>query len=336
MSIIVRGAGVAASTCSFLLQSAEFPMTSEAIVRPLVPAVMLPPSSQELFENVLKVSEVFRGAPQISKRIVKWGTNAKPMAFSHSAVVVSERFLLDRIESEIGARHPVSKGENAWTILSSRPLPENSVEHGFGSRKAAVVPVRLNDDSDHSACWIESLQDGWLFLVPNTPGSGWLISVGDSPASHLRNSGIIAAQIQQVQETVSEFSSYPGIAWPLCGRNWLACGSAALRFDPLCGEGIGHAIREAILASAIVRAASSGADIDELLAHYRMRLLAAFKRHLIHCAGFYRSGGDSSWWRSEAESIERGVEWCHNQLGGTAMFHYRLNGFDLEALRRNS
>ena len=35
---------------------------------------------------------------------------------------------------------------------------------------------------------------------------------------------------------------------------WLACGTAAMAFDPLCGDGTAHAIREAILASAVIRA----------------------------------------------------------------------------------
>lgn len=336
MSIVVRGGGVAATTCSFVLRSAGFALTLEPSARLHVPAVMLPPSSQKLFEDVLGASGVFRSAAHISKRIVKWGTEGQPMAVPHSAVVVSEQFLLDQLEAKSCPANPTLAHGSDWKILSSHPFPEDSIQYEFGSRKAAVVSVHLKDGCDQSACWIESLADGWLFLIPDATGRAWLIAVGDSPASHLRSSGIIADQIQQIQENGSAFSSHPGIAWPLCGRNWLACGSAALRFDPLCGDGVGHAIREAILAAAIVRAASRGADIDRLLTHYRMRLVAAFKRHLIHCAGFYRSGGESSWWRSELESIERGVKWCDKELGDAATFHYRLNGFELEAIRRNS
>ena len=68
-----------------------------------------------------------------------------------------------------------------------------------------------------------------------------------------------------------EFPAHPRVAWSLAGSHWLACGTAALAFDPLCGDGTGHAIREAILAAAVLRAIQRGANVDELLNHYIRR-----------------------------------------------------------------
>ena len=74
---------------------------------------------------------------------------------------------------------------------------------------------------------------------------------------------------------------------PLGANSWLACGTAAMAFDPICGDGTAHAIREAILAAAVIRALANGGPADELLAHYEARLTAGFHRHLTLCRQFY-------------------------------------------------
>ena len=103
-------------------------------------------------------------------------------------------------------------------------------------------------------------------------------------------------------------------------------------FDPLCGDGTGHATREAILGAAVVHAVSDGANVDHVTAHYRSRLLAGFKRHLGVCREFYTAGQCGPWWQKELEELHRGLEWCGNELAGTAGFTYRLNGFALEPI----
>jgi hypothetical protein len=96
-------------------------------------------------------------------------------------------------------------------------------------------------------------------------------------------------------------------------------------FDPICGDGTGNAVREGILAAAVVRAAG---DPDDLRAHYTARIVAGFRRHLELCREYYRTGGTGAWWRHELEALDRGIAWC----GVDPEFHYRLNGFELERL----
>ena len=120
------------------------------------------------------------------------------------------------------------------------------------------------------------------------------------------------------------FACHPRVAQPLCGPGWLACGSAALGFDPLCGDGSGYAAREAILASAVVRAASQGSDTTELLDHYRARLLAGFEKHLEVCAEFYRSGHSGPWWDEQQAAAEKGLAWCHAQRADSSWIQIPL------------
>ena len=334
-TIVLRGDGIAALTCGYLLQSAGFGVSIERAPRAYLPALMVSASSQALFRDVLELRDAFSSLPRIQKRVVKWGPQPEPVALPHSAVIASEQFLLEMVAKLFRAN--ASSPEAAdWTIISSRPLPESVIEHGFGSQVATVTLVELEKGSDSTACSIESLEDGWLFLMPDAPGSGWLISVGGPLNAHLNNSRMIAGQIRGLGDGTREFPSYPRITWPLCGPHWLACGTAALAFDPLCGDGTGHAIREAILASAVVRAAARGTNVNALRDHYQARLVTGFKRHLAVCLEFYQSGGVGPWWDSIVESLNKGLRWCDHQLSNAGEFRYRLRGLELEEIRGNS
>jgi len=336
VTIVLRGDGIAALTCGYLLQSAGFGVSIERAPRAYVPALMLSASSQALFRDVLQLQDPFATLLRIQKRVVKWGPHAEPVAFPHSSVIVSEQFLLEMVMPKLFHANASSPDAGDWTIISSRPLPESVIECGFGSQIATVTLVQLEKNSDHTACWMESLEDGWLFLMPDAPGSGWLISVGGPLNAHLNSSSMIASQIRGLGNRTREFPSYPRITWPLCGPHWLACGTAALAFDPLCGDGTGHAIREAILASAVVRAAARGTNVNALRAHYQARLVAGFKRHLAVCLEFYQSGGVGPWWDSILDSLKEGLRWCDHQLSNAGEFRYRLLGLELEEIRVDS
>ena len=103
-------------------------------------------------------------------------------------------------------------------------------------------------------------------------------------------------------------------------------------FDPLCGEGAGNAVREAILASAVIRAISRGFDPESLLANYSARLKLGFLRHLLMCHRFYRTGGTGIFWETEVTLLQQGIEWCQRELSTAPPPAYRLVDFDLVAL----
>ena len=328
-AVTIRGDGVAAYCSAYLLIKAGFQVSLERVDRPRLPAILLNDHALALIRDIFDQPDLFRNAPIIRKRMVAWAPDSKLLALDHSAVVVSEEFLLQNLSpGAVG-----SKPEAGWTIYASRPLPAQTAEHRFGSRMASAVAVSLKQDSDPSACWIESLENGWLFLIPNAPGSAWLLSVGSAPADLLNRSRVVAGQIDHASAAVGEFPAYPRMVSPLSGPGWLACGTAAMAFDPLCGDGTAHAIREAILASAVIRAVEKGDSTDEILSHYEARLTAGFRRHLVLCREFYKSGARGPWWDAELESIEQGVAWCDSRLSAHSAFRYQLKDFELHALR---
>lgn len=320
---MVQGDGIAAQCCAQLLGVA-----AESSDRAGVPAIMVGARTQRLIGDVLKRDDLFRDLPRIGARIVAWGVEARPRRLPHSAVIVSERGLSERIKSPELAAGLNCKSD--WTVCGSRPFPEFTIEKRFGSRVASVLTVNLTKRCEPSACWIESLRSGWLFLLPGSEGKGWLLSVGGDYASLLAESRLVAGQIDSPGQTAGQFPAYPAIAIPFCGPGWLACGSAALAFDPLCGDGAGNAIREAILAAAVIRAAEGGAPAEELREHYRIRLIAGLLRHLQLCREFYATGHRGPWWDAELEFIREGVKYCRRELEHAPSSRYRLRGFELQ------
>ena len=330
--IVIRGDSVAAWCCAYLLTKAGFKPALERTPRPRLPAIMLGESALALIRDVFEQPDLFRTAHRITGRSVHWGREAKPVSLGHAAVVVSERELLSELERVLEPPDERLACEACFTIFASRPLPADSVELRFGSRRAHAAQIRLRNAQDSATCWIESLEDGWLFLIPDTVDSGWLLSVGSSPQTALGRSRLIAERIAFTNEPSGEFAASPRMISPLSGPGWLACGTAGMAFDPLCGDGTAHAIREAILAAAVVKAISTGGDATQLLRHYEARLTAGFQRHLAACLDFYLLGHRGEWWDQQSALLRRGLEWCAQKLSDHGKFRYQLTDFELRPI----
>jgi hypothetical protein len=201
--------------------------------------------------------------------------------------------------------------------------------YSIGSRRATATPVNLAVDCDHQECSIESVESGWLFLIPNAPKSGWLLSVGGTPESLLASSRVVARRIAEATDEGREFIASPRIASPVCGEGWMACGSAAVSFDPICGDGTAYAAREAILAAAVINASATDHHREDLAAHYRSRVTGGFARHLALCRKLYCSGHQGSWWKTQVDSVEQGLRWCSEVLSREGQSSYQLEDFTL-------
>jgi hypothetical protein len=338
-TIVVKGSGIAALCCQQLLNGQCYTDTSAVVESPRLPAILVSQSTQKLLADVFQSTNLFDGLPQIRERVVAWGPGS-PVNLPHSAVVASEKLLLDRLRARVveGKRHErAPEPAPAWRIFSggATRLPELKQMH-FGSRTAVVREVGLANSAQPDACWVESVENGWLFLLPTAEGQGSLISVGNETQRLLSKSRLISEQLQSIDESVvAEFAAYPRILPRLHGEGaangWLACGSAAMSFDPLCGEGAGNAAREAILACAAVKAILAGESREDVLSEYSMRLMLGFLRHLENCREFYRPETSSEFWRVEFQSIESGIAWARKQLEGQAP-RFRLVDFTLERI----
>ena len=331
-SVLICGGGVAACCCAHLLRRAGIHSIVEKVDRPRLPAIMLGQTTQNIFEDIFERRDLFEACHRIHRRVVAWAAGREPIAVPHSAVVLSEQALLDRIELQPAANIEEVPEEPEWRIITSQSSAASSAEHHFGSRMAAASPVRLDPAVRADSSWIESVPSGWLFLLPCGVGRAWLLAVGGPAQSLLGESRLIGDQLAALGRASGLFPSHPRITDPLAGRGWLRCGSAALSFDPLCGDGVGHAAREAILGSAVIRSAAERGDVNSLIGHYQARLMAGFRRHLGVCSGYYRAGRRGPWWDEQVQDTLRGLEWTAQRLQSADAPRYRLKGFALEAL----
>jgi hypothetical protein len=331
-TVLVRGDGVAAVCCVQSLSALDLPVSIVKASRPKLSAVLLSQGTQSLLIDLFMDKNLFQGLPQIRKRAVAWGPGSQTTVLPHSALVISERDLLERLWSRVQKPIEATRDTAAWEIISSRMESPGREERRFGSRSAFVSNVQLKTNADRESCWAESLDDGWLFLFPVSGASACLISVGGPGSSLIAQSHLIAAQVEAPITTASEFPAYPRILSQLCAPGWLACGTAAVAFDPICGEGVANAVREAILASAVIRAAAQGSGVESLLVHYNSRLMSGFLRHLQVCHHYYSTGGTGTFWSSELQLLQQGVEWLSGRLHPQSSPRYRLAGFDLVAI----
>ena len=321
--IAIEGAGIAAVCAARLLSSAGLAISTQATAAPRPASILIGETTQTLLADISQHPNLFAGFHPIRRRIVAWGPQAtQPHELPHSALAVPEAVLLHRL-----ATAPAHLGQPpAWRILAQRTT---STEHHFGTRIASVQAVELRPTAFPDACWVESVPSGWLFLLALGEGRATLISVGAGLDSLLSESRLAAAQIERTTGAPAPFPAYPRICPALCGPGWLACGSAAMSFDPICGEGAGHAVREAILASASF-SPRLPANPKKSSPVTIPRVSSAPFAPLETCLTFYQrpfrsvvGPGDSL--------LDRGLAWCRTDSAAPP-YRYRLSGFSLEAL----
>lgn len=322
--VAIRGDGVAARCCAHLLRKEGFAVSIERSDRLRVPAIMIADTAAALIADIFGRPDLFASASRISRRVVLWGAAQAPVELAHSAAVVSETVLLESLGEPADSATPPEFAPD-FTIHASQPPPE-AVPHRFGSRRAWAAKVEVTTGGE---CCIEAVDNGWLFLIPNAHEDDWLLAIGASPEVLLAHSRFLATRVTSVKTIPGDFSTCPRILRPLYGERWLACGTGALAFDPICGDGTAQAVREAILAVAVVRRIAAGGAAVDALEHYQTRLLAAMRRHLTLCAEFYRSGGFGPWWKTELNSLLEGVRWCDERLSTAPPPRYRLQDFEL-------
>jgi 2-polyprenyl-6-methoxyphenol hydroxylase-like FAD-dependent oxidoreductase len=331
MQVHIEGEGVAAACCAQLFTESGQPWTSSRVARPKLGAVLLSGQTVELLAGISPLTDLVSVGHRIQKRVVAWGPAAEPISLPHSALVISETDLLTRLWAQV----PVSAQSPAagWRFLSSSA--SGVEQQAFGTRVASVACAALKRGVDQSACWIESVDSGWLFLLPRGEDkAATLIAVGEAPGTLLGQSRIIANLVGALEGPAAEFPAYPRIAKSLCGNGWLACGAAAMGFDPLCGEGTGNAARQAYLATALIAAVRKGEPVEDLLTHYKSRHMQGLLRHLQICLGFYQRAGSGAFWQSEAAMLQQGIDWAWKVLQQQAKPPtHRLVGRQLEPIR---
>lgn len=292
------------------------------VARQGVPAILLSDPALMLIRDVFDDATLFADRPRITDRRVSWGGSALAHV-PQGGVLVSEADMAAALPLLDGV---LIKADPDFTLQMAAPFPSGE-PHRFGTRTATAVPVKM--DAPEAASWVEAVGDGWLFLIGGEEGTAWLLAVGAPLPRLLSQSRHIATLCNTAQTEGGGFDTCPRILPALGGDDWLACGTAALAFDPICGDGTAQAVREAILASAVLAAIAGGGDPQPLRRHYESMLLAAMRRHLALCIPFYQSGGSGPWWQAQVAALMQGHKWCTARLAQMPEPQFVLRGFTL-------
>ena len=326
--VLLRGKGVAIATATHLLRRAGVAVEVEPGSRHPVPVIMLSDPALALLRDVFGKPDLFADKPRIERRVVRWGTG-EAVAMPHGAAVVSEDDLAHALAVSLAGDPPPAAGpDRVMTVHGMAPFPVAGMQR-FGERLSSTARVQLSESADPATCWIESVADGWLFLIPDGGGGAWLLAVGGPPATLAAQAPMIAPLIDTMGAASSPFDTSPRMLEQMAGDGWLALGTGAIAFDPICGDGTAQAVREAILASAVVTALARGEDATALLTHYHSMLLAAMRRHLQLSLPFYGGAGPARWWREQYSAARSGYDWCTAHLATMPEPRFALHGFDL-------
>lgn len=299
-------------------------MVCDVVPRRHVPALLLSDTALALLRDVFARPALFTCAHRIAHRTVYWGSG-KTVTMPHSAVVVSESDLARELGDELIA--PLDSAASVDFEVRAIPVEdEDNPLQCFGHRPAQAVPVALTDVADRSTCYVEAVVDGWLFLLPSGPEDCWLLAIGGPVDLLVSQSVLVAPLLVWRGDPSSTFETAPRISSRLAGQGWLACGTAAVAFDPICGDGTAQAVREGILAAAVIGALREDGEPAALYEHYQSMLTASLRRHLQISGQFYSTGGNSAWWRAQLAAVASGYEWCTQQLASVPEPQFVLRG----------
>jgi len=334
LPVLVRGGGLAAACTAHLLRRAGLGVITQPETRAPVPVIMLSDAALTMIRDVFGRPDLFADHHRITRRVVRWGAN-DPVDMPHGAHVIAESDLIAAFGPALmgelaGAEHGARPApvQLLATVHAAPPFPADAMLR-FGQRRAMAAPVVLCAHADRAAVHVEAVERGWLFLIPSGPATAWLLGVGGPVPKLLEGSRLIAPLVDAVGQTSPGFETAPRQLPRLAGPHWLACGMGAIAYDPICGDGTAQAVREAILASAVLTAIAEGGDRAALSEHYHAMLTASLRRHIQLSGQFYATGGTGAWWQDQVAGLARGYDWTTAYLAQVPEPRYRLDGYSL-------
>jgi hypothetical protein len=303
---------MSALTCALLLARRGVQIDLVPVRRRTLPAVVVEATTASLLDTVF-VPSILYGAHCLRARIVDWSAAGGQSVVEQEAWVISEDLLLSRLRRAAANEFPDrirviedrNYGDADLIIFAGAPAP--SAAYRFGRRRA-TSQVKTTTMEDPSVCRMRSDADGWVFEAPIDARTSLLQRVDLS-----NSNGVLCA---------------PRITWPPCGPGWFACGPSAMSMDPICGDGIGSAIRSALWLCGLIGARLDGAKAEVVTNDYCARLALAFEEHLAICLEYYVTARLAQAWESEIAATDGGRNAIRRLARGLRPMHYRLDGFE--------
>jgi hypothetical protein len=304
--------------------------------------VVVPRSTVELVEELTGLS--------IEDSIVSRWVNNRRIAWEQRAFqeVPAQSLILDagalaRAIAQLVLDEPppanAIKVEDAadWTLIAERSYSFADRETA-GKRRAVIGWVEELPNFDGASTVVASVPQGWLFASPHPVSGIALVVVSPSVCDGTNSSEVLQDALEFLWpgcrtdlwcSTGPSVLAAPSFAPSCASHGWMAIGEAAVFFDPLRGDGVGNAIRGALLAHAVQVAIKGGQEPEDCLSHYRERLAGVFNSHLQSSALHYSRAWNAPIWHQEIE----GMRECALRLAAHSTPRFRLVGHRLVAMR---
>lgn len=329
----IVGSGIAAATCALLGAQQGFAVCFDSVGVPPERIVSVPRATVDLIEELTGVS-IARTLPSrtVTTRRVAWESrdvSSMPidaLVFDAGALAreIGDHFLLHAGEAQHD-HEPVH-----WTIVAQGRQP-GAGRITAGERQAISGWIASLPGFDEAETVVACTPQAWVFAAPHPVAGIALTAVyppwpGAIAVDHVLEEAIdflwpgFGPRVERptARGVLAAPSLEPGCAVP--GR--LAAGEAAIGFDPLRGDGVGNAVRGALLAQSVIAAIAGGADEASCLAHYSARLAHAFAEHVQTCSAHYSRAWNAAIWSGEVALMSA----CAARLTPSHPLGLRLEG----------
>lgn len=321
--ILIHGRGLAALTAAWLLCEKGFCPVICGAASKSTRRIALNSSTVELIETLfgVRVAENESVRAIHRRRAVGWD-DSQDMSVPWLSLAIDSNSLTADIDQQLLRRFgdqvscPTTPPSVQYqlvidTIGPHHPQYRSECERlTFGRRVSTVCTLRAARPLDEVLA--ERTAAGWLFLLPSAMDLWTLYLVTASPDSEPEKSIVNAIECSSLKGKVSErtqaeawFPAAPILHHPLVTQNLIRAGEAAFTFDPLCGDGVGFAIRSGVLASTV--AADVVRQERRGLNYYQLRLNRAFCAHLEACCQYYSQWTTPEWQR-EVATMHQGIK----------------------------
>jgi flavin-dependent dehydrogenase len=339
--VTIVGAGPAGTTLARILLNRGFAVSIVQKKLPESRVVAIPFSTIRLAAQLWHISpnELIEG-PVIPRRRVAWTSRDAILIDDPVVVCDIARWsgeLLERLrccgveltdKNNDGDSDPVN-----WLVIASgRKNIDDWVVAGHRMAIAAVVEMIPGFDA-HSTV-IATTSKGWLFAAPGFDKTLAVCFVQPGTEPMPDRYALTAALTEIFPQSTNfeiESCSLPAVVAPALncvpieGRK-VYIGDAALAIDPLRGDGVGFALRGALLAQAAIAAAMDCTLSPSIAIHYSGRLREVFYSHIANCIRHYAHAQNARLWRREIVAMRSAIE----RIPSPPDKHeFRLVGMDL-------
>jgi flavin-dependent dehydrogenase len=332
--IVIRGSGLAGIATAKLLHDRGMDVRLNAWPRRNGRIVAIPVETLTLASSLFdfNVADLKIGTIVTGRRVAWDGDEATVVPQTALACDAGE--FAAALAGRLPERLRILAGENDeadWTIQASGRSIDNQAS---GGRRVGQF-ARIVDRDVQPITTIGATPYGWTFTLPHpdgglailmvTPSASMAPTTPEAAAERLTSEGLTVAAAD-ILSLSNPQPIAPHLAQPLAAESRLRIGDAAMALDPLRGDGVGFALRGALLAQAVIAAIEAGGDRARLFNHYNHRLREVFVSHLRGCGSHYRAARYAEIWRTDIGAMDCLSELMEPAPGG---YEFRLDERDL-------